>query len=180
MEGRTVSRPTLLALLFSAVLSVGQFSAAQQPVTSSEKKEIRLHKKWIETTLARMGQNPANRPPADVLLTYAPTSPLNPRDRKDENVQRNWFIHALKKMRQVQVGSTRGKLLKVFLPEGGPTPRMEQTYVDRTCPYIKVDVEFRASDHPGKSKSPTKNLDEDPQDVITKISEPYLSYTIVD
>jgi hypothetical protein len=60
------------------------------------------------------------------------------------------------------------------MEEGGLSTRKQRTYVLKQCPYIKVDVEF----------SPVANekdlLEEMLEDKITKISRPYLQYSITD
>jgi hypothetical protein len=175
MSGLSLSAKSIL---FATLL----YSAAQaQTLTAAERREQKLHMSWIQRTLAKIGQESAANPPAEILLTYAATGPMTPAEKKQERGQRDWLVHTLKKIRAVQVGSTRAKVLKVFTAEGGIASRTEETFVDRTCPYIKVDVEFRAADpsgrrgHVGQSK-----LDQNPTDVVTKISTPYLGYMIVD
>lgn len=73
----------------------------------------------------------------------------------------------------VQVGMTRADLLKVFTGEGGISNRTFRKYGYRGCPNIKVDVEFRPV---GSAAS----LDENPEDVITMISKPYLEFMKAD
>lgn len=68
---------------------------------------------------------------------------------------------------------TRGELLKVFNGEGGISNRTWRRYVYRRCGYIKVDVEFEPV---GKSESGN----ESPDDLITKISKPFLEWAILD
>lgn len=60
--------------------------------------------------------------------------------------------------------------------EGGISNRMWRRYVHRSCPYIKLDVEF-------EPVGDERNLMmmEKPADKITKISErPFLELSIVD
>jgi hypothetical protein len=51
----------------------------------------------------------------------------------------------------------------VFRTEGGFSTASERTYVDRPCPYIKVDVTFAAA-------RPDEEL---ATDKIAKVSRPY-------
>ena len=74
----------------------------------------------------------------------------------------------------VQPGMTRGDLLKYFTTEGGISNRTQRRYVEKRCPYIKVDVEFKPV---GKGDGP---LGESEADIITHISEPFLQPRILD
>jgi hypothetical protein len=78
-----------------------------------------------------------------------------------------WIETVMAYIATIKVGMTRSDLLKVFTTEGGLSTRTHQTYVLKQCPYIKVDVEFSPST-------------EESTDKITKISRPYLYYSIVD
>jgi hypothetical protein len=168
-------------VLFASVVGFVLVGGAEaQTITSADRHEQNLHKRWIEATLAKIGKDPSVNPPADILLTYAPTGLMTVTERKQERSQRDWLIRTLKKIRAVQVGSTRGKLLKVFTAEGGLASRTQETFADRTCPYIKVDVEFRAGSNIRHAPKSAKVTDQYPTDVITKITAPYLAYTIVE
>jgi len=74
----------------------------------------------------------------------------------------------------VHPGMTRGDLLKFFKTEGGLSTREHRRYVEKRCPYIKVDVQF---DPRGEAAGPSR---ESAADVITHISEPFLELTIAD
>jgi hypothetical protein len=74
----------------------------------------------------------------------------------------------------VRPGMTRGDLLKFFKGEGGLSTREHRRYVEKRCPYIKVDVQF---DPVGEAADP---LRESPADIITHISEPFLQLMIGD
>jgi len=63
-------------------------------------------------------------------------------------------------------------LLDVFTTEGGLSTRTAQTYVYQDCPYFKVDVTFKPS---GKRKN--NPYLEDPVDITTGISHPYLQWS---
>ena len=65
---------------------------------------------------------------------------------------------------------TRADLKEVFGEEGGISSTTHRRYVYKTCPYIKVDVDFAAAD----------GLIEKPDDRITKISQPFLEFSIMD
>jgi hypothetical protein len=76
----------------------------------------------------------------------------------------------LKECESIKSGMTRADLLKIFITEGGLSSQTWRTFVHSRCPYIKVDVEF----------APTESKQEQPTDIITKISKPYLAWTIID
>lgn len=80
----------------------------------------------------------------------------------------------LAECKKVAPGATRAELLKIFTTEGGIFTAKHRTFVHRRCPYIKVDVDFTLSD-PKQSV-----LDEQPTDTVSKISRPYLEYSIID
>ncbi|MCK4913844.1 MAG: hypothetical protein KAS69_04525 [Planctomycetes bacterium] len=83
----------------------------------------------------------------------------------------DWISECIKRSQTIQSGMTRGELLKVFTIEGGLSGRTSRRYVYKGCPYIKVDVYFRAV---GDGR------DEMSDDVITEISKPFLEWSITD
>jgi hypothetical protein len=91
-----------------------------------------------------------------------------------------WVARGLKRMQTIEPGMTRQALLTVFTTEGGLSTGLRRTYVSRDCPYFKVDVEFQAVGRPNRDGNGWVTLVEDGQDVIVKISRPYLQFTIAD
>jgi len=75
---------------------------------------------------------------------------------------------------------TRADLLKVFTMEGGLSTGLNRTYVYRECPYIKVAVEFEPVGRPARDAAGRLTLIEAGQDVIKKISKPYLEWPVID
>ena len=67
----------------------------------------------------------------------------------------------------------RQDLLKVFTTEGGISTRFQRTYVYSECPYIKVNVRFKAATN-------ESNGEEDAEDIIESISQPYLEWSVMD
>ncbi len=90
-----------------------------------------------------------------------------------------WVADALKRMQTIKVGMTRADLIKVFGTEGGLSTGLQRTYVSRDCPYFKIDVEFRAVGRPSRDSDGRVTLVEGNQDVIVKISRPYLQFTVM-
>jgi hypothetical protein len=91
-----------------------------------------------------------------------------------------WVAEALKRMQTIQPGMTREDLLKVFTTEGGLSTRLHRTFVSQDCPYFKVDVQFDAVGRPNRDGSGRVILVEGHQDIIVKISRPYLQLTVSD
>lgn len=80
----------------------------------------------------------------------------------------------LKEVQKLKVGMTRAELLKTFTTEGGLSSRTWRRYVSQRCPYIKIDVEFALV-------GPRVGVEnENPRDKITKISTPFLEWSIGD
>jgi hypothetical protein len=91
-----------------------------------------------------------------------------------------WVAESLKQMQTIKPGMTRTDLLKVFTTEGGVSTGLERTFVSQDCPYFKVDVEFEAVGRPSRDVGGRVTLVEGGQDVIVKISRPYLQFSIMD
>src|SRR5271157_4722121 len=91
-----------------------------------------------------------------------------------------WVAQALKRMQTIKPGMTRQTLLTVFTTEGGLSTGLQRTFVSRDCPYFKVDIEFQAVGRPNRDGNGRATLVEDSQDIILKISRPYLQFTIAD
>jgi len=91
-----------------------------------------------------------------------------------------WVAQALKRIQTIKPRMTREALLKVFTTEGGLSTGLQRTFVSRDCPYFKVDVEFRAVGRPDRDRDGRVTLVEDGQDIIVKISRPYLQFSILD
>lgn len=88
--------------------------------------------------------------------------------------RRLWIAKVLRQIGQIKPGMRRKDLLAVFTTEGGISTRTQRTYVHSECPYIKVNVRFKAvaGESPG--------IDEDPDDIIESISQPYLAWSVMD
>ena len=83
-----------------------------------------------------------------------------------------WISKCLMRIQSIKPGATRAELLEVFTTEGGISTTTKRRYVYKECPYIKVDVYFKPIDD---GKWP-----ENSGDVITKISKPFLEWSIID
>ncbi len=85
-----------------------------------------------------------------------------------------WISKVLRQIGKIKPGMRRKDLLKVFTTEGGLSSRTQRTYVYAECPYIKVNVRFKALNN----ESP--ELNEDPDDIIESISQPFLAWGVTD
>jgi hypothetical protein len=91
-----------------------------------------------------------------------------------------WVVRAMLRMQTIKPGMTREALLKVFTTEGGLSTGLQRTYVYPECPYFKVDVQFQAIGRPDRDGDGRVTLIEDRHDIIVKISQPYLQFSILD
>ena len=96
---------------------------------------------------------------------------------QDHNV---WVGRTLEQMETIKSGMTREDLLKTFTTEGGLSTGLRRTFVSRDCAYFKVDVEFKPVGRPDRDRDGRVTLEEDPRDIIVKISRPYLQFSISD
>jgi hypothetical protein len=100
-------------------------------------------------------------------------APSSAGDEVDKNLTKQ-ISDVLTECKKITVGMTRSDLLKVFSTEGGLSTAKHRIFVHRWCPYIKVDVDFTLSD-PKQSV-----VDERPTDTVSRISKPYLDWSISD
>jgi hypothetical protein len=91
-----------------------------------------------------------------------------------------WVGKLLERMLTIKPGMDRAALLAVFTTEGGLSSRFQRRYVSRECPYFKVNVEFDAVGLSGRIAEGGELADEDLDDRILKVSEPFLEFSIMD
>jgi hypothetical protein len=114
-----------------------------------------------------------------IIFGHSKTHTSMPVSQEAES-QNQWIARSLREMEGIKPGMTRSDLMKVFTVEGGLSTGLKRTYVYQHCPYLKVDVEFRAVGRPDKDKKGRVTLVESDADVITRISRPYLAWSVVD
>jgi hypothetical protein len=100
------------------------------------------------------------------------------RGSQGSSPQIEWVARSLEEMQTIRVGMTRGELMKVFTTEGGLSSVLSRTYVYRECLYFKVDVQFKPVGRP--IRGGRVGMTEAKDDVIMKISKPYLDWSNVD
>ncbi len=113
------------------------------------------------------------------VFTFMPlltVSILPSQNSQESQIQTEWIVNSLKEMQTINVGMTRADLLKVFTTEGGVSTGLNRTYVSRECPYIKVDVKFEPVGRPARDAEGRVTLVETNEDVIKKMSKPYLDW----
>jgi len=106
--------------------------------------------------------------------SFRPTQSANPEPCGQNHEA--WLKQVSEKMEAIKPGMTRWDLLKVLRTEGTPRPRfrigggppqvLRESFVSQDCPYLKIDVEFES----------VAGLDVPNQDVIVKVSKPYLQF----
>ena len=106
-------------------------------------------------------------------------SPLNGQTQSSQD-HMAWVTEVLKRMQTIMPGMIREALYRVFTTEGGLSTGLQRTFVSRDCPYFKVDVEFKAVGRPERDENGRVTLLESDQDLILKISKPYLQFSILD
>jgi hypothetical protein len=111
---------------------------------------------------------------------YAPQANSQENHEQCSQDRTAWVADVLKKMQTIEPGMTRDALLAVFTTEGGLSTGLQRTFVSRECPYFKVDVEFQAVGRSDRDEIGRVTLVEDSRDIITKISPPYLQFSIKD
>jgi hypothetical protein len=92
----------------------------------------------------------------------------------------DWVTKVLERMQTIKPGSTRKALLTVFTTEGGLSTGLRRTFVGRDCPYFKVDVEFKAVGRPDQDEDGRVTMGEADEDIILKVSTPYLQFSVSD
>jgi hypothetical protein len=121
-------------------------------------------------------------PPAN--LAQLPQWAKNQSQLEDESIPANplfdqqqtaWIAKILRQLQTIHPGMTRKELMTIVTTEGGLSTRFQQTYVSRSCPYIKVDITFKATNtdnDPGH--------DQNPEDKVETVSRPYLDWFVAD
>ena len=112
-----------------------------------------------------------------IFLTTLPGSARVSREVREYT---EWIAESLREMNTIEVGMTRGELLRIFMTEGGLSTGLMRTYVYRRCPYMKVDVEFEPVGRPAHDAEGRVTLVESDEDLITQLSEPYLAWIVAD
>jgi hypothetical protein len=91
-----------------------------------------------------------------------------------------WVGDVLQRMETIKPGMTRKTLLTVFTAEGGLSTGLRRRFVSRDCPYFKVDVEFQSVGRPARDESGRVTGTESDDDIILKLSAPYLQFSVRD
>jgi hypothetical protein len=85
-----------------------------------------------------------------------------------------WIAKVLRQIEKIEPGMQRKDLVGIFTTEGGLSNRFQRTYVSVDCPYIKVNIRFKAASDQANA------LKEDPDDSIESVSQPFLQWSIMD
>jgi hypothetical protein len=114
------------------------------------------------------GEDP--RSDAKILAALKANNKLTP--TLDQH--RLWIEKSMRIISTIKTGMTREELMKVFREEGGLSSRTTQRFVYRDCPYIKVNVTFKAVGEPDKDRIHSQ------RDTIATLSKPFLEWSIMD
>ena len=91
------------------------------------------------------------------------------RPRQERGACCDVVLEALKASEQIKIGTTRREVEgRHFVHGGGAYFRDENTYLYSKCNYIAINIHFKLA-------SPTNTATESPDDVVTKVSKPYLA-----
>jgi hypothetical protein len=85
-----------------------------------------------------------------------------------------WIAKVLRQIEKIEPGMRRKDLVGIFTTEGGLSNRSQRSYVHVDCPYIKVNIRFKA---PSVEANPLK---EHPDDIIESVSQPFLQWSTMD
>jgi|SRR5580700_5218208 hypothetical protein len=105
--------------------------------------------------------------------SFRPTQSANPEPCAQNHEA--WLKQVTEQMEAIKPGMTRWDVLKVLRTEGTPRPKLwigggppqilRESFFNQDCPYLKIDVEFESVAGPWSN-----------QDVIVKVSKPYLQF----
>lgn len=85
-----------------------------------------------------------------------------------------WIAKILRQIEKIEPGMRRKDLGGILTTEGGLSNGFQRTYVHVDCPYIKVNVRFKAASDDSNA------LKEDPDDTIESVSKPFLEWSVMD
>ena len=85
-----------------------------------------------------------------------------------------WIAKVLRQIEKIEPGMRRKDLGGILTTEGGLSNRFQRPSVHVDCPYIKVNVRFKAA------SDETNALKEDPDDTIESVSQPFLQWSTMD
>jgi len=92
---------------------------------------------------------------------------------------------SLNHMQTIHLGMTRAQLEVVFETPGGMYARksgalLGGTYAYRLCGNFKIEVDFIPFNKPEKDAEGRLHVAEDPRDIISSISKPYVDHIYMD
>jgi hypothetical protein len=115
-----------------------------------------------------------------VCLTNAVPPASKPSQDPCSQSREEWVRTALIKIETIKPGMTRREMLKVFTTEGGFSDGLHRRFVSRDCPYFKVDIDFKAVGRADYDQDGRITVEEDPRDIVVRVSQPYLQFIIAD
>jgi hypothetical protein len=109
-----------------------------------------------------------------MVCSFVPALDLAPHQSRGSHTDTCGQVkRALDDSLQIKTGMTRREVEKQFEDDGGIQAREQTRYVSKKCPYIQVEIHF-------KLIASNNSLDFSPDDIVAKVSKPYLAYLAVD
>jgi hypothetical protein len=116
--------------------------------------------------------------PAIILLIivcgFVPVSEPTPHQSRGSQFDTCGEVRqALDDSLQIHIGTTRREVEKRFKEDGGATTREQTRYIFKKCAYIQIEIYFKLA-------APRNSLNFSPNDIVIKVSKPYLAYPAAD
>jgi outer membrane protein assembly factor BamE (lipoprotein component of BamABCDE complex) len=86
-----------------------------------------------------------------------------------------WVEKCLADFESIKPGMTRREVEKRLRQDGGPSIGLDSRFVHSDCPYFKVDIEFVMKTDNSLPTGPVS-----PDDLVSKVSIPYLQNPVMD
>ena len=108
---------------------------------------------------------------AGLLIVFGART-LAQTQNSEDKAHQQWLEERYKEATSIHPGMTRADLLKLFWLNGGIQTPTAQHYTLKSCPLIKIDVDFNKYDF--------SNRQPDDSVRITEVSRPYLERMTLD
>jgi hypothetical protein len=146
--------------------STARLQEQQSDYTKQAQIDAHLSEKWLKPTKACFLNGPKSA--AQIQDETVQTSAELAAERT------KWISKVLRQIGKFKPGTRRKDLLNAFATESGLSTQTQRTYVYIECPYIKVTIHFKAS------SNESTEIQDDPDDIIESISQPYLQGGVYD
>lgn len=108
------------------------------------------------------------------VCVFVPGLETAPRQNSGDQMERCAEVkQAIDSSLKIKPGTTRREVAKQFQEDGGANAREQTRYTYKKCMYIRINISF-------KPAAPRNSLEFSADDVVTKVSKPYLAYPTMD